>query len=149
MPEAITVAQLPSATLNKGKEYLVTDSMTNGDCSVGGGTRHTLCISNGAGWLPAETLSSDVDQRVQVQVDFGPNELSIARQFVAATWVTSASVIDCDVAALPTADHDPDDIVCEGLIAYATSLQPGVGFTVMVRAPTQTWGKYLVNCIGR
>lgn len=58
MAEQTIVAQLPNATQNKNKEFLVMDSLTPGDCTVGGGTNHTLCISNGSAWVPLETFGT-------------------------------------------------------------------------------------------
>ena len=89
--------------------------------------------------------------RVQAQVDFGyPNGLegdtiSVA---VAATWVTANMKIVCTVAMEATADHDIEDAMVEGLVAYAANIVAGVGFDIYVVAPQNTWGKYLVNAIG-
>jgi hypothetical protein len=45
-----TVATLPSASLNAGRVFRVTDGQTTGDCTAGGGSSTVLCISNGATW---------------------------------------------------------------------------------------------------
>lgn len=94
-------------------------------------------------------VESAITKQIQVEIDFGLDENSIARQFVPATWVTADSIIDCNPVALETDDHDMDDIVVEGLIGYATRLQPGVGFNLLVLAPNQSWGRYKCNCQGR
>jgi hypothetical protein len=90
---------------------------------------------------------------VQAEVDFGfasANEGDIARTTVTGqTWVTGSSIIVCDPAALATADHDPDDAVIEGLVAYAENIVPGTGFDIIVIAPQNSWGRYLVNASGQ
>lgn len=149
MPEQTIVAQLPSAALNLRKEFLVMDSLAPGDCTVGGGTARTVCVSDGTAWIPSESTASELVRRLQVIIDFGPDENSIARVFVPAVWVTTDSIIDCDPASLATDDHDMDDVVVENLSAYATKLQPGVGFNLVAFAPNRTFGKYLINIIGR
>lgn len=88
---------------------------------------------------------------VQAQVDFGfptGNEGDTASVTVAATWVTASSKIICTVAMIATADHDAQDGMVEGLVAYAGSIVEGVGFDITVIAPGGTWGKYIVQAIG-
>jgi len=52
-PPSSTVAGLPSAaSVPVGTLYQVTDALTQGNCSVGGGTSLALCRSNGVTWLP-------------------------------------------------------------------------------------------------
>jgi hypothetical protein len=50
-PAAVTVASLPSASLNKGKVYVVNNGTSPGDCTVGGGSARTWCISSGSAWI--------------------------------------------------------------------------------------------------
>lgn len=45
-----TVAQLPNALLNTGRIYRVTDGQSTSDCTAGGGTSMTICVSNGVIW---------------------------------------------------------------------------------------------------
>jgi hypothetical protein len=86
---------------------------------------------------------------LQVTVDFGSgNETDIARLTVAATWVTSNSVILCTPFAGDTPDHSGDEVIAEGLVAYAENLVPGVGFDVVALAPNGTTGRYLINAFG-
>lgn len=47
---AKTVATLPPAALNSGRIYRVTDGVTNGDCTVGGGATLAVCLSSGSVW---------------------------------------------------------------------------------------------------
>lgn len=47
---AKTVATLPSALLNVGRMYRVTDGSTATDCSSGNGNTTVVCFSNGASW---------------------------------------------------------------------------------------------------
>lgn len=87
---------------------------------------------------------------VQIQVDFGfAGALegdSASAVVTGQAWVTSTSIILCNPAGIATTDHDPDDVWAERIQAYATALVPGTGFTVIATA--NTWGKYLINCIG-
>jgi hypothetical protein len=51
LPES-TVASLPSASSNTGKEFIVTDGASASDCSAGGGSAFVnMCRSNGTAWV--------------------------------------------------------------------------------------------------
>jgi len=106
---------------------------------------------NISGYVPSS--SGGGGNFLQVQVDFGfdmANEGDIARTTVTGqSWVTSGSVILCNPFGGATADHGPDDVIVEGLVAYAENLVPGVGFDVVVYAPQNSWGKFLVNVTGQ
>ena len=90
---------------------------------------------------------------LQVEVDFGfssGNEGDIARTTVTGqAWVTPSSVIICNPFAGATPDHSGDEVVAEGLVAYAENLVTGVGFDVVAYAPSGTWGRYYINAIGQ
>jgi hypothetical protein len=90
---------------------------------------------------------------IQVEVDFGfasGNEGDIARTTVTGeTWVSPTSVIVCNPFAGPTPDHSGDEVIAEGLVAYAENLVTGVGFDVVAYAPSGTWGRYFINVIGQ
>jgi len=81
---------------------------------------------------------SNVSERfLQAEVDFGfasGNEDGTASVTVAASWVTATSRILCSPAAVATADHDPDDIMVEGIMAYAANIIAGVGFDILAFA---------------
>ena len=47
-PPESTVANLPSASGNAGKVFMVTDAVTAGSCSSGGGSVREMCRSNGS-----------------------------------------------------------------------------------------------------
>ena len=47
-PPESTVANLPSAAGNVGKVFMVTDAVTAGSCSTGGGSLRELCRANGS-----------------------------------------------------------------------------------------------------
>lgn len=101
--------------------------------------------------LPPGLTGGGSFNSVQAQVDFGfsaGNEGDTASVTVVATWVTASSKILCTVAMIATADHDAQDGMVEGLIAYAANIVEGVGFDIVVRAPNGTWGKYIVQAIG-
>jgi hypothetical protein len=99
---------------------------------------------------PPSVIKSNL---LQVLVDFGfptGKEGDTARTTVTEQgWVTGSSIILCNAAAVATADHDPDDVLVEGIVAYAENLVPGVGFDVLALAPQNSWGRYLVNVIGQ
>lgn len=105
------------------------------------------------GTLQTTAAISGSGNFLQVEVDFGfdsGNEGDIARTTVTGqSWVTADSVILCNPFAGMTVDHSPDDAIVEGLVAYAENLVAGVGFDVVVYAPQNSWGKYLVNVTGR
>jgi hypothetical protein len=88
---------------------------------------------------------------VQGLVNFGPGsgrpEGDTASVTIPATWVTATSKIVCAPQSYP-ADHDPEDVVVEGIEAYAINLVPGVSFDVEAYAPSGSWGRYYVNAIG-
>lgn len=89
---------------------------------------------------------------VQATIDFGypsGGEDGNAIVAVAATWVTAGSVIVCQPIAVASPDHDPDDIAAEGIVAYAGALRAGIGFDIHASAPRGTWGRYLINAVGR
>lgn len=85
---------------------------------------------------------------MQATVDFGfstGNEGDTATVTVNTTWVTSSSQISCLAYGGTTTDHDPDDPVVEGIVAYAQNIVVGVSFDIVAYAPQNTWGKYLIN----
>lgn len=95
--------------------------------------------------------STGTANSVSATVDFGfasANEGDVATTTVAASWVTSSTILVCSFAGVTTADHDPEDPVVESLTAYASNIVAGVGFDVIARAPQNTWGRYQVNIIG-
>ena len=47
LPPHKTVATLPAASSNNKKLYVVTDGTSASDCTVGGGSTRSLCLSNG------------------------------------------------------------------------------------------------------
>ena len=83
-------------------------------------------------------------------INFGTSNLSDSNATVtiSAPWVLSTTILVCSMLATPTADHDPDDYVVEGLSAQATNIIPGISFDVTVSAPNSTWGRYNINVIG-
>lgn len=48
----VTVAGLPAAAGNAGRVYIVSDARDKGDCSAGGGSVFTACVSDGSSWSP-------------------------------------------------------------------------------------------------
>jgi hypothetical protein len=78
-------------------------------------------------------------------IDFGwstGGEGEMASVTLSASGVTVTSQIICQINAVRTADHDPDDVAIEGLMAYPANIVAGVGFDCVVCAPAGTWGRY-------
>jgi hypothetical protein len=78
---------------------------------------------------------------VTAQIDFGQSD-GFASVDVAATW----AVTGMDFIVLPliptTADHDPEDVLLEGVRAMVTAVDDGVGFTLSAASNGTTWGRY-------
>ena len=51
-PGVVTVAGLPEAESHAGRMFIVSDAVNKGDCSVGGGSVYTACVSDGVSWSP-------------------------------------------------------------------------------------------------
>lgn len=83
----------------------------------------------------------------RVEVDFGAGS-NYAEATVPAAWVASSSRIICSPAAPSTTDHDPEDALLEGITASVISITDGVSFVIGVSAPSGTWGRYNIDCIG-
>lgn len=104
---------------------------------MGHASRH---VKGGIDPIPARS--------VQATVDFGfadGREGDIAAATVSAAWIQADSIINCSPMAVATDDHDADDVVVEGLTAYAANIVAGIGFDVIARAPQGTWGRYVIN----
>jgi hypothetical protein len=87
----------------------------------------------------------------QVLVDFGATETDIVQTTIAAAWVTPASIILCNAAAVDTADHTADEVAVEKIQAYSTNLVNGVSFDIIASSASDsgtTWGKYYINYSG-
>lgn len=101
-------------------------------------------------------MKNRFNQRAEIrlvsgEVDFGHaagGEETTATVAVLAPWASSASRVICHPSTCHTADHDPDDPVAEGLQAYATEIDPGIGFTIACYAPNGTWGRYKISALG-
>jgi hypothetical protein len=50
-PPLTTVAALPTASSFTNDIFIVTDGTSSSDCSAGGGSTRSLCVSNGASWV--------------------------------------------------------------------------------------------------
>ncbi len=97
------------------------------------------------GGLPAGSGSC------QVEVDFGcagGGEEFLVVHPVAAAWVTGSSRLTCSPAGEANADHDPLDAALDGVSAYVSNINPGVGFDLVAFASNGTWGRYPFYVIG-
>lgn len=99
-------------------------------------------------WAPKTDVTS-------IEVDFGfqiANEGDDAIATVTGQdWVAADSIIICSAAMVATADHDPDDVWAERIVAYATNIVPGVGFDIVATSANEggrTFGKYIINIVG-
>ena len=118
---------------------------------TGGTTGQVLKKTSNADHATAWEDPSGGINSVQATVDFGSGnpEQTEAIVTVAAPWVTPTTKIFCTVdATQSTADHDPDDVVAERMIAHAQNIVDGVGFDIKVSASFGTFGQYKVNAIG-
>lgn len=108
-----------------------------GGAGSSGGTFNTVSCTIDFGFPDGgEAAESDI---VTVEVD----------------WVTADMKLNCSVLYTESGsvsgssdDHDPEDVVCEGITVYASNVIPGVSFDVQGFAPNDTWGRYVVNVTG-
>lgn len=85
-----------------------------------------------------------------ITMDFGVSPFGdICLGTVAASFVTSATRINCQPLLTTTDDHDPEDVLLEEIIVRPMNITPGVGFDLMAYAPNGTFGKYLIQWMGR
>jgi hypothetical protein len=61
-PSVVTVAGLPDAASHAGRMFIVSDAVNKGDCSVGGGSVYTVCVSDGVSWSPVGGGTMDHSQ---------------------------------------------------------------------------------------
>ena len=81
------------------------------------------------------------------EVDFGSTSSTNVEVSVPAVWAGTISPFNIDVSPNLT-DHDYEDVLIEGIRAIIGTINPGVGFTVFVHAPEDTWGGYNVTIRG-
>jgi hypothetical protein len=84
-------------------------------------------------------------------IDFGfPNGLEgdTYTVYFPATWVTDSSVISCSVKNY-SPDHTGEDVAVENIGAYVTEIVSGSGFYVTAVAPQNSWGRYIINILGK
>lgn len=100
--------------------------------------------------LDGSQLTSISPTVIQATVDFGfptgPIEGDTASVTVNNSSVGATSKFVCTVQG-GTADHDVEDAVCEGIVAYVTTVTNGVSYVVTAYAPEGSWGRYFVNVI--
>lgn len=73
-------------------------------------------------------------------IDFGVNEHDAFVTVTGQAWVTSTSVIVCNVLG--------EEAAVQSIIAYARNLVVGTGFTIHAHAPNGANGVFTVNCVG-
>lgn len=93
------------------------------------------------------SISPAVPTATQVTVDFGfasANEGDTASVTVSSAGVTAATTFQCQAVG-GTPDHDVEDVMAEGIVAYVTNVVAATSFDVVAYAPQGTWGRYFVN----
>jgi hypothetical protein len=84
---------------------------------------------------------------VSAQVDFGAGD-GYVEAVVAAPWATPTTHFIISPALPTTVDHDAADALLEGLSGAVVAVEEGVGFTLGVSAPFESWGRYDFTCMG-
>lgn len=79
-------------------------------------------------------------------IDFGTSD-SFITTTISDTNALTASKIVCYVVGESTAEHDADDYGVEGITAYATNINNGVGFDIVcyTNSGLNTFGTYKIN----
>lgn len=83
-------------------------------------------------------------------LDFGfasGGEDTIASITIPFSTIYSNCYMNC-VMGKGTPDHDPEDAIVEGIIAYTENIIPGVSFDIVAYASNGTWGRYMVKVTG-
>jgi hypothetical protein len=88
-----------------------------------------------------------------VDVDFGfitsgqGDIASITMSGVSGSWVSNSTIINCFPMGITTSNHSMEDVIIEGIQAYATNIYPGTGFDVFAYAPLGTHGIYKIGIV--
>jgi hypothetical protein len=108
----------------------------SGVTASGAGSTATINIPGGSGATTG-----------QATVNFGANtqEDQTALVTVNTASALTASKIFITPAGIATADHDPDDYVCDMIGGNVTNIVNGVSFDIVAFAPNNTWGQYVFN----
>lgn len=83
----------------------------------------------------------------EVTADFGSiqDSKSNITVNVANSAILLGSKIICDISGSATADHTTDEIMLFQLSAFATNINPGVGFDIQVFSPHEIFGQIKIN----
>jgi hypothetical protein len=81
------------------------------------------------------------------EVDFGSVGTSMMEVIVPAAWAGTATPFSVTISPNLT-DHDYEDVIVEQMKAIVGEVDVGIGFTVYVHAPEDTWGRYNVTIRG-
>jgi len=142
------VANFHSAASSSNLRTLITDNAF-------GANNSTILLFDGATAISQSVAVDFLNQLnnntrvIQVTVDFGfptGNEGDTATFTVNTTWASTSRRIVCLAFGGTTADHDPDDAIVEGIVAFSQNIVEGISFDVVSYAPQNSWGKYLINC---
>jgi len=110
-------------------------------CAVSAGTGTMTVSAGGAGNFVTWTI------------DFGstvPMETMLTTTVTGQAWVTSSSIILCQLTAFSTSDRaeGAEDAVLDDIKLAVANRVAGVGFDILAHAPEGATGQYIVNCTG-
>lgn len=162
----ITIKDMGLLVANSGGSVAFTDSDSFYEASVSkdlktyatdnafGANNSTIILADGSNNISQSDVPNFLIQlgggtrTIQSTVDFGfasGQEGDVATLTVSTTWATTSAIITCVPFSGTTADHDPDDVAIEGITAYATNIIADTSFDLIVNAPQNSWGRYLIN----
>ena len=134
-PSAVVISSLPAAAANTNVMYLVTDATSLTDCSSGGGSTRTWCVSNGTSWNATTASSTGLG-------DPGSNSVVYRNGAGTSTPATATNLSGPNFCVDAGATDD-----------YACSLSPAIasytdGLRVWVKVNTSNTGASTLNLNG-
>jgi hypothetical protein len=101
----------------------------------------------GNAWTPTTVAGAGPTSYVaSVAVNFGARG-DLVMVTVPVSWIQSTTGLMFTI--LPNIlDHDPEDVLLEGLICTYSNIIAATSFDLYVHAPQGTWGRYTIKAIG-
>jgi hypothetical protein len=128
--ERSLIANLPPASANTNTSYLVTDGVSNSDCTTGGGSILVTCLSNGSVWALDPKAFAPL-----VGVTNASNAPAGALGEVMQTLVVVGSDVSMTTATatnILTVNLTPGDWDCDGNLNFVTT-----SATMVVTSPQE------------